>query len=232
MSNKNNIIDFQAGVKKLKDISNVPSAKTKEDAREKKEEKVVVFPGSRLSSIQQALDADEKFKTILSGRVISTLLGMFVLTVAAQSLWFSKDNVNEGGRGLASSTTEQSLGSVETYLSGSKRDVASVAKLPNRLEGFNFGALHGRYTIKTDGQFITSLSSNGRFIQVGSVKRFLKKHKNLWQLKFASLRLSYVEKGSKVYTLLNAEQKIVGKAVVHLDGQGNLQSLQFKKAHL
>ncbi|MBE8221824.1 MAG: hypothetical protein HAW60_03755 [Bdellovibrionales bacterium] len=230
MSNKNNIIDFQDKVNKLKDISN-PTLKVEDKSSSKKEsEKIVSFPGPKLTSIQKALNADEKFKSILGGRVISTLLGMFVLTLAAQSMWFSSAD-NKNNRGLAS-TISRSLASIETYLNGSKRGVASVAKLPNTIESFNFGTLNGWYTLKTDGNFIASFSSNGKAIRVSSAPRFLKKHKNLWKLKFSSLNLIYSNKNKKIYSLLDKKKNILGKVIIYLNWKGNLQSLKFDKNRL
>lgn len=225
MSDKNNIIDFQAGIKKLKDISNVSGQEKEATIETKKQEKLVPFPGAKLASIEQALDVDEKMKSILGGRVISTLLGMFVLTVVAQSLWFS-GNSSQADRKIAS-TTQRSLAGVEAYLSASKRGVASIAKLPSQIENFNFGTLRGVYNIKTESQLITSFSSNGKFIKVGSMARFLKKHKKLWKPKFSSLKLSQASRQKKVYILLNSKRQLVGKAIISLDKQGNLQSLQF-----
>ncbi|MBE8162644.1 MAG: hypothetical protein HAW63_01485 [Bdellovibrionaceae bacterium] len=232
MSNKSNIINFSEKIKKTDSTFSEPSSKTKASATSKEAENkevknIVNFPGSKTTSIKKALDADQKFKAVLGGRVISTLLGMIVLTVGVQSLWLSTNDSKKEGRGLASSIG-RSLASMEAYLSGSKRGVASVAKQPSQLEGFIFGSLRGRYTVETEGLFIKAISSNGKFIQIASAARFVKKHKGLWAVQFTTLKLARFNKKGKVYILFKGEEA-VGRAIVSVDRQGNLQSLEFKK---
>lgn len=225
MDEKNTIIDFN---KKAKELKN-----TKKDFESKdisKKNKLIAFPESKVISIKKALQADENFKSILGGRVISTILGLFILTVGVQSLWLSTKDKNNS-RGLASSIS-RSLAVVETYLSTTKRSVASIAIKPKPIEHFNFAVLHGYYQLKTEGNWISSLSSNGKFISIGSSSRFLKKHKHLWKIKFSSLQLSHSDSTKKIYKLFNQQKKMLGKAIFQLNGQGQLQSLSFSKKQL
>lgn len=230
MDTKNKIINFNQKTKELKNTQKHCQDNNSEKKETSKQNKLLTFPKAPAVSIQKALQADQKFKSILGGRVISTLLGLFILTVMTQSFWISKSE-NNNLRSLASNIS-RSLANVETYLSQNQRNISSIATRPKALDHFNFAVLHGHYQLQTKGQWISSLSANKNFIKIGSTSRFLKKYKHLWKIKFVSLQLSYSDDKKKIYKLFNKQKKVVGKAFFQLDGQGHLQSLSFSKKQL
>lgn len=184
----------------------------------------------------------ENRKVVLSAALVAVLVVVSVLNQNVFTPAKSTPVPVSMGRGLASVESPQVQTEWEYKLAkqmaqnetDGSRDMASIGQVPSPVEQLRFGLLENKYQFNFDDGKVASVkfpeASPDRPKYITTGKDFVLEHSRLFTVAFKDAKTASKEtEGETVretLSLLDGEQKAVGKAVVVTDQYGRLLSLE------
>lgn len=199
----------------------------------KKKDNVIPFPKEQTTRARLRERASHQ-KAVMALSILSILM---VSVLSNQ--WLTKPQQESAGRGIASFSSLSPQSDLKwehrmaRELSEAKGLEAHLAERPSLREELVFGALGGRYALRTRDEKIVSIEyiQNGRWTGPIAVKdraALLSQYRDVFAVSFNEVGRVSQSDNAEVWSLIAADKTIVGSAKVQMDAEGRLVSLTFE----